>query len=73
MDSINSGQWSRELANEHYAQLIQEAAHWRLIQSLRPAAKRAWLRLQPLALLRSWRVVAPRLQWAGPADETPCN
>ena len=73
MNTVYFTQWSHELAHERRQQLIQEATHWRLVQSLRPAANRSWLRRQPLALLRTWRLVTPRLQLAGPADEAQCS
>lgn len=73
MTTANLGHWSYELACERQQELIQQAAHQRQLKALRPATKRAWLRLQPLTLLRTWRLVTPRLQLAGPADEAPCS
>lgn len=73
MTTLNLNSWSYELAHERQQQLIHEAARQRRLNALRPVTKRAWLRLQPLALLRTWRLVIPRLQLTGPADEAPCN
>lgn len=73
MTTVNFGPLSYELARDRHQELLQVAAQQRQLQARRPAVKRLWLRLQPLALLRTWRLVTPRLQLAGPADEAPCS
>jgi len=73
MTTFNLNQWSYELAKAGHQQFLQQAAQQRQLNELRPAVKRSWRRLQPLVLLRTWRLVTPRLQLAGPADEAPCS
>lgn len=73
MTTANFGPWSYELAKDRQQQLIQEATKQRQLKAMRPAVKRSWHNLYPLTLLRTWRLVTPRLQLAGPADEAPCS
>lgn len=73
MNATNFNQWSYEAVRERQQALIQEAAHQRQLDALRPATNRWWRNRQPLALLRTWQLVTPRLELAGPADEAPCN
>lgn len=73
MNTLNFGHWGYELARERQLQLIQEAAQQQLLRAAHPVAQRRLHWIQPLALLRTWRLIAPRLHWAGPVDEAPCN
>jgi hypothetical protein len=73
MTTVNLGQWTYELARERQQELIQAAAQQRQLNALRPATNRWWCNLQPLTLLRTWRLVTPRLHLAGPADEAHCS
>ena len=73
MTTGNLGQWTYELARERQQELIQAAAQQRQLNALRPATNRWWRNLQPLTLLRTWRLVTPWLQLAGPADEAHCS
>ena len=73
MNATNFNQWTYEAVRERQQALIQEAAHQRRLKALRPVTNRWWHNLQPLTLLRTWRLVTPRLQLTGPADEAPCR
>ena len=73
MTTANFEHWSYELACQRQQELIRQAAHERQLKALRPTVNHLWRKLQPLTLLRTWRLVTPRLQLAGPADEAPCN
>jgi hypothetical protein len=73
MNATNFNEWTYELARERKQALIQEAAQQRQLNALRPATNRWWHNLHPLTLLRTWRLVTPRLQLAGPADEAHCS
>lgn len=73
MNSVNFGGWNYELVCDRQLQLQKEAALQRLLDATRPPAKRRLVWQPPLALLRTWRLVVPWLQWSSPADETLCS
>lgn len=73
MNTMNFEPYSYEMQRQRQQQLIDYAAQERLVRAAQPAPKRWWLRLQPLAYLRRWRFVTPRLHWSGSVDEASCN
>lgn len=73
MNTMNFDPHSYEMQRQRQQQLIELAKQERLLRALQPTKKWWWNWLQPLATLRRWRLVTPRLQWSGPADEASCN